>query len=227
MATILLVEDNEPMRVLTRAKLRGQFSILCAGDGLEALEILERRRVDLMIADVMMPRMDGYALVKRIRANGNQLPVLLLTARQSFEDKREGFSSGIDDYLTKPVNYEELIWRVQALLRRASIANEKRIVVGGTVLDSASYTVSWDGQTLELPKKEFDLLHKLLSYPGQIFTRNQLLDDVWGFDSESSEDTVKTHVSRLRNRLRDVEDFQIVTVKGLGYKAELRKEAEM
>ena len=226
MATILLVEDNESMQLLTRAKLRGQFTVLCARDGLEALEILERQRVDLMIADVMMPRMDGYALVKRLRAEGNQLPVLLLTARQSFEDKREGFSSGIDDYLTKPVNYEELIWRVQALLRRANIASEKRIVAGGTVLDSAAYTISRDGGTLELPKKEFDLLYKFLSYPGQIFTRNQLLDDIWGFDSESSEDTVKTHVSRLRNRLRDVEDFQIITVKGLGYKAELRKEAE-
>ena len=226
MAVILLVEDNESMRVLTRARLRGQFTVLCAGDGLEALEILERQRVDLMIADVMMPRMDGYALVKRLRDDGNQLPVLLLTARQSFEDKREGFSSGIDDYLTKPVNYEELIWRVEALLRRANIASEKRIVAGGTVLDSAAYTVSWGGGTLELPKKEFDLLYKLLSYPGQIFTRTQLLDDIWGFDSESGEDTVKTHVSRLRNRLRDVEDFQIITVKRLGYKAELRKGAE-
>lgn len=226
MATILLVEDNESMQLLTRAKLRGQFTVLCARDGLEALEILERQRVDLMIADVMMPRMDGYTLVKHLRSEGNQLPVLLLTARQSFEDKREGFSSGIDDYLTKPVNYEELIWRVQALLRRANIASEKRIVAGGTVLDSAAYTISWDGGTLELPKKEFDPLYKLLSYPGQIFTRTQLLDDIWGFDSESGEDTVKTHVSRLRNRLRDVEDFQIITVKGLGYKAELRKEAE-
>lgn len=224
MATVLLVEDNESMQVLTRAKLRGQFTIFCARDGLEALEILGRQRVDLMIADVMMPRMDGYTLVKRLREEGNQLPVLLLTARQSFEDKREGFSSGIDDYLTKPVNYEELVWRIEALLRRANIASERRIVVGGTVLDSASYTVSRSGEILELPKKEFELLYKLLSYPGQIFTRNQLLDDIWGFDSESGEDTVKTHISRLRNRLRNVEDFQIVTVKGLGYKAEFRKE---
>ena len=140
--------------------------------------------------------------------------------------KREGFSSGIDDYLTKPVDYEELIWRIQALLRRAHIASEQQIVAGDTRLDSASYTVTCRGQTLELPKKEFDLLYKLLSYPGQIFTRSQLLDDVWGYVSESGEDTVKTHISRLRNRLKDVEDFQIITIKGLGYKAELVKEKE-
>lgn len=135
-------------------------------------------------------------------------------------------SSGIDDYLTKPVDYEELIWRIQALLRLAHIASEQQITVGETRLDSASYTVTCRGQTLELPKKEFELLYKLLSYPGQIFTRSQLLDDVWGYVSESGEDTVKTHVSRLRNRLKDVDDFQIITIKGLGYKAELVKEKE-
>ena len=124
------------------------------------------------------------------------------------------------------MDYEELIWRIQALLRRAHIASEQQIVVGDTRLDSASYTVTCREQTLELPKKEFDLLYKLLSYPGQIFTRSQLLDDVWGYVSESGEDTVKTHISRLRNRLKDVDDFRIITIKGLGYKAELVKEKE-
>lgn len=212
MATILLVEDEETMRLLTCAKLRNRFTILCANDGVEALEVLERRQIDLIIADVMMPRMDGYTLVKRLREEGNGIPVLLLTARQSFEDKREGFSSGIDDYMTKPVNYEELTWRINALLRRAHIANERKIVAGNTVLDSTTYTVTHGDSRLELPPKEFELLYKLLSYPGQIFTRNQLLDSVWGYDSESGEDTVKTHISRLRNKLRDVEDFHIVTV---------------
>ena len=152
--------------------------------------------------------------------------MLLLTAKQSFEDKREGFSSGIDDYMTKPVNYEELIWRLDALLRRAHIASEHRIVVGRTVLDSGTYTVTREGAAMELPKKEFELLYKLLSYPGQIFTRNQLLDGVWGYDSESGEDTVKTHISRLRNKLRDIPEFRIVTIKGLGYKAEITKEEQ-
>jgi len=123
--------------------------------------------------------------------------------------------------MTKPVNYEELTWRINALLRRAHIASERRIVIGPVVLDSNTYTVSRGEQVLELPKKEFELLYKLLSYPGQIFTRNQLLDDIWGFDSESGEDTVKTHISRLRNKLRSIEEFRIITIKGLGYKAEV------
>ena len=227
MATILLVEDDEVMRLLTRAKLRDQFTVLCAADGMEALELLERQPVDLILADVMMPRMDGYTLVKRLREDHNNIPVVLLTARQSFEDKREGFSSGVDDYLTKPVNYEELVWHINALLRRARIANERRIVAGSTVLDCDAYTVTCGGVPILLSAKEFELLYRLLSYPGQIFTRNQLLDSVWGYDSKSGEDTVKTHISRLRNKLQDVHDFRIVTVKGLGYKAELiREEAE-
>ena len=212
MATILLVEDEASMRLLTCAKLKHQFTIICAKDGVEALELLERQPVDLIIADVMMPRMDGHTLVQTLRDQGNGIPVLLLTAKQSFEDKRRGFSSGVDDYMTKPVNYEELTWRINALLRRAHIASERRIVIGPVVRGE---------QVLELPKKEFELLYKLLSYPGQIFTRNQLLDDIWGFDSESGEDTVKTHISRLRNKLRAIEEFRIITIKGLGYKAEV------
>ena len=184
MATILLVEDDTSMRLLTTAKLKHRYAIISVQDGVEALDVLERQPVDLIIADVMMPRMDGYTLVKTLRERGDQIPVLLLTAKQSFEDKREGFSSGVDDYMTKPVNYEELT------------------------------------------KKEFELLYKLLSYPGQIFTRNQLLDGVWGYDSESGEDTVKTHISRLRNKLRDIPEFRIVTIKGLGYKAEITKEEQ-
>ena len=163
MATILLVEDEASMRLLTCAKLKHQFTIICAKDGVEALELLERQPVDLIIADVMMPRMDGYTLVQTLRDQGNGIPVLLLTAKQSFEDKRRGFSSGVDDYMTKPVNYEELTWRINALLRRAHIASERRIVIGPVVLDSSTYTVSRGEQVLELPKKEFELLYKLLA----------------------------------------------------------------
>ena len=192
---------------------------------MEALAYLENRKADLIVADVMMPRMDGYALVRRLRENGNQIPVLLLTAKQAFEDKREGFSTGIDDYMTKPVNFEELHWRLEALLRRARIASEQQITIGSVTLDQRTYTLTRQAEVLELPKKEFELLYKLLSYPGQIFTRNQLLDDIWGYDSESGEDTIKTHISRLRNRLRKITEFRIVTIKGLGYRADIKEES--
>ena len=219
MATILLVEDEKTMRLLTSAKLRNQFTILCACDGVEALEVLERRQVDLIIADVMMPRMDGYTLVKRLREDGNNIPVLLLTARQSFEDKREGFSSGIDDYMTKPVNYEELTWRINALLRRAHIANEQRIVAGNTVLDSTSYTVTTGDRRLELPPKEFELLYKLLSYPKRTFSRAQLMDEFWDMDSDTSLRAVDVYITKLRDKFAVCDGFEIKTVRGLGYKA--------
>lgn len=221
MAAILVVEDDKNMRLLTCSKLKSRYEVQSAADGAEALALLEHKKMDLIVADIMMPRMDGYALLQALREQGNQIPVLLLTARQSFEDKRQGFASGADDYMTKPVNFEELFWRIDALLRRARIASEHRIVVGGVTLDSDTYALTRNGERTELPRREFELLYKLLSYPGQIFTRSQLLDDIWGFDSESGEDTVKTHISRLRNRLRDVEEFRILTIKGLGYKAEL------
>ncbi|MEI3383834.1 MAG: response regulator transcription factor [Dysosmobacter sp.] len=208
MATILLAEDNEGVRLLTQA--RAPPSIY-SGDGGErpgGLDILNRQHVDLIVADVMMPVMDGYQLVRTLRAEGNEIPWCRSSPLcNPWTASGRAFPSGIDDYLTKPADYEELIWRIQALLRRAHIASEQQILVGNTRLDSASYTVTCRGQTLELPKKEFDLLYKLLSYPGQIFTRSQLLDDVWGYVSESGEDTVKTHISRLRNWLKDVDDF--------------------
>mgnify|MGYP002322968363 CR=1 FL=1 len=168
----------------------------------------------------------GNGVARRLRSAHVSTPILMLTARDEISDKVKGLDCGADDYMTKPVNYEELIWRLDALLRRAHIASEHRIVVGRTVLDSGTYTVTREGAAMELPKKEFELLYKLLSYPGQIFTRNQLLDGVWGYDSESGEDTVKTHISRLRNKLRDIPEFRIVTIKGLGYKAEITKEEQ-
>lgn len=221
MATILIAEDDKSIQLLVAARLKSNYTVICANDGQEALEIIESQRIDLLIADIMMPRMDGFCLVKTIREDGFTLPVLMLTAKQSFDDKRTGFFSGTDDYMTKPVNYEELHWRIEALLRRARIASENKIALGNVVLDSTTYTVKGSEQVIELPKKEFELLYKLLSYPGQIFTKNQLLDDIWGYDSESAEDTVKTHISRLRNKFQDVEEFKIITIKGLGYKAEI------
>lgn len=223
MTTILVVEDDRNTRLLTVARLKPYFEVFSSSNGLEALDILYAKHIDLIVADIMMPDMDGYELLKTLRQDKNNLPVLLLTAKQAFEDKREGFSLGTDDYMTKPVNYEELMWRINALLRRSRIAAEKKIVVGSIIVDSMTYTVVTHDQTIELPKKEFELLFKLLSYPNVIFTRRQLLDEIWGIDSESGEDTIKTHINKLRNKFKNVNEFEIVTIKGLGYKAEIKE----
>jgi Response regulators consisting of a CheY-like receiver domain and a winged-helix DNA-binding domain len=220
MATILIAEDDENVRLLIGHRLKSHYSVIAAADGKEALDILASQHVDLLVADIMMPRMDGFELVQNLRRRGLELPVLMLTANQSFDAKRSGFRAGTDDYMTKPVNHEELLWRIQALLRRARVFAEERIEIGGTTLDSATYSISRGELRLELPKKEFELLFKLLSSPGRIYTKAQLMDEIWGYDSESAEDTVKTHVSRLRNRIKDFEGISIVAVKGIGYKAE-------
>jgi two-component system, OmpR family, response regulator len=224
MATILIAEDDENLQLLISRRLMAQYAVVCARDGKEALDMLRDRHIDLLIADIMMPRLDGFELVQNLRHQGLSTPVLMLTANQSFDAKRIGFSSGTDDYMTKPVNCEELLWRIQALLRRARIFSSNKIEIGGAVLDSTTYTIAKGDRSLELPRKEFDLLFKLLSYPGRIFTKNQLLDSIWGSSSESSEDTVKTHISRLRNKLKDFDEFSIVAVKGIGYKAEVAGE---
>lgn len=221
MATILIVEDDKNTRILTKARLKDKYTILEASNGIEALEILYNQHIDLIIADIMMPEMDGYELVKIIRKEGNMIPVIMLTAKHEFEDKKIGFRLGTDDYMTKPIDYEEVKWRIEALLRRANIKSERKIVIGQVVLDSNSYTIKKEDMVLELPKKEFELLYKLLSYPNVIFTKAQLLDEIWGYDSESDENTVKTHISRLRNKLNGYSEFQIITLRGLGYNAQI------
>lgn len=221
MATILIVEDDKNTRILTKARLKDKYTILEASNGIEALEILYNQHIDLIIADIMMPEMDGYELVKIIRKEGNMIPVIMLTAKHEFEDKKIGFRLGTDDYMTKPIDYEEVKWRIEALLRRANIKSERKIVIGQVVLDSDSYTIKKEDMVLELPKKEFELLYKLLSYPNVIFTKAQLLDEIWGYDSESDENTVKTHISRLRNKLNGYSEFQIITLRGLGYNAQI------
>jgi DNA-binding response OmpR family regulator len=223
MAVILIVEDNKNTQLLAAARLKPYFDVLCADDGLEALDILYSQHIDLLIADVMMPNMDGYELVRRLRSEGNHTPVLLLTAKHSFEDKREGFTAGSDDYMTKPVDYDELLLRVNALLRRAKISAERKIEIGQLRVDASAHSVKYGEEEWALPKREFDLLYKFLSYPGKIFTKNQLLDEVWGLDADVSEDTIKTHINRIRNRFKDCDEFEIITIKGLGYKAETKK----
>ncbi len=224
MATILVVEDDRNMRLLTAARLSDLYTIITASDGVEALDILHKGGIDMIIADIMMPRMDGYALLKIVREEGYTIPFLLLTAKESMNDKQQGFYLGADDYMTKPFSSDELLWRVKALLRRSNIAQSKKIEIGGVTIDSEKYAVYNTTQYIEFPKKEFDLLFKLLSYPDRIFSKEQLLDSIWGFNAESGEETIKTHISRIRNRLKDITEFGIITIKGLGYKADIRKE---
>jgi DNA-binding response OmpR family regulator len=226
MATILVVEDDRNMRLLTAARLSDAYHVVTAGDGIEALDIIHKGGVDLIVADIMMPRMDGYQLLKTLREEGDSTPYLMLTAKETLDDKQQGFSLGTDDYMTKPFSSDELRWRIAALLRRANISQSKKIILGSVTVDSEKYAVYSDTAYIEFPKKEFDLLFKLLSYPDRIFSKEQLMDSVWGMHSESGEETVKTHISRIRNRLAGISAFRIITIKGLGYKAELQEEGK-
>lgn len=221
MATILVVEDDKNTRLLTTARLKPHFQVVTACDGKEALDIFYSQHIDLIIADIMMPNMDGYELVRTLREYKQDVPVIILTAKQTFEAKKKGFSTGTDDYMTKPVNYEELLWRIEALLRRAKINSDKQIHLNAVTVNAENYTVNRGGETITLPKKEFELLYKLLSYPDMIFTKDQLLEDIWGYDTDSDENTIKTHISRLRGKFDGWNEFSIITIRGLGYKAEI------
>lgn len=217
---ILVVEDNQDMCELFCTVLADAgYQCISAGDGVEALRVMEKQYIDLIVADIMMPNMDGYELVQSIREAKCEIPILIVTAKDQFEDMQRGFRIGCDDYMVKPINVKELVLRVEALLRRAKISSEKKIVIGKTVLDYDALTVTIHGEETILPQKEFYLLYKLLSYPNKIFTRPQLMDEIWGMFSETDERTVNTHINRLRERFSDCDDFEIVTVRGLGYKA--------
>lgn len=220
MFNILVVEDNEDVRELFCTVLSDSgYNAIPAADGAEALDIMEEKYIDLIVADIMMPNIDGCELTKLLRDAKYDLPILMVTAKDRFDDMQKGFRSGTDDYMIKPINVKELVLRVEALLRRAKISSEKKITVGGTVLDYDALTVMRDGKESILPQKEFYLLYKLLSYPNKIFTRQQLMDEIWGMFSETDERTVNTHINRLRDKFSDCGDFEIITVRGLGYKA--------
>ena len=217
---ILVAEDDKNTRRYFQAVLEeANYTVTTAENGAQALEILGREHIDLIVLDVMMPEMDGYELTKELRDVQDTIPILMVSAKQLPADKKKGFLVGTDDYMTKPVDEEEMLLRIHALLRRAKIVSEKRIVIGDVVLDYDSMTVSGHGQVQELPQKEFLLLYKLLSYPGQIFTRIQLMDEIWGSDSDTGWETVTVHIGRLRKRFEGWEEFEIVSVRGLGYKA--------
>jgi len=217
---ILVVEDDPSTRKLMAAVLKANgYTPFLAENGTVALEILDKQHIDLMITDVMMPGLDGYCLTDQLREAGYTLPVLIVTAKGAPKDKKIGFLVGTDDYMVKPVDEEEMIMRVKALLRRSQIVSERRLSVGGVTLDYDSLTVTRQGEKTALPQKEFYLLYKLLSYPDIIFTRMQLMDEIWGMDSQTDDRTVNVHINRLRDRFADYPEFEIVTVRGLGYKA--------
>lgn len=220
MFQIMVVEDDINARRLMQAVLeQNGYEAVCASDGLEALEIMDKKHIDLIVLDVMMPNMDGYALTRELRSGGNYVPILMVTAKQSALDKKEGFLSGTDDYMVKPVDEEEMLLRISALLRRSRIVSERRLTAGTTTLDYDGRTMHDNEGEHELPPKEFMLLYKLLSYPNRIFTRRQLMDEIWDMESESDERTVDVHINRLRERLKSNNDIELVTVRGLGYKA--------
>lgn len=220
MFRILVVEDDRGTRRLTEdILLDAGYEPITASNGLEALDVMERKHIDLMILDVMMPGMDGFELLRQLRGNGFDLPVLMLTAKQTLPDIKQGLRLGADDYMTKPADEEEMLLWIAALLRRAQAITERKLTVGDTVLTYDNYSVERGGESAELPKKEFLLLYKLLSNPNKTFTRRQLMDEIWDLDSDSDEHTVVVHVNRLRERFRTNPDFEIITVRGLGYKA--------
>ncbi|RRJ63959.1 DNA-binding response regulator [Paenibacillus oralis] len=220
MIKIMVVEDDlNTQKLMNKVLTSHGYGVLLARDGLDALILLDKQHVDLVIVDVMMPNLDGYELTKQLRSSWANLPILMVTAKQEFNDKKEGFISGVDDYMTKPVNEEEMLLRLQALLRRAQIMSEHKLTFGNVVLNHKTLTISRGNEELLLPTKEFQLLFKLLSYPNVIFTRLQLMDEIWGMETTTDDHTLNVHIYRLRDRFRDWNEFEIVTVRGLGYKA--------
>lgn len=220
MFNILVVDDDKNTRFLLKTILEAEhFSVYTAVNGEDAIEVLDHEHIDLVVLDIMMPKMDGFEFTKSLRDTQNNMPILMVSAKQLPKDKHKAFLLGTDDYITKPIDNEELVLRIRALLRRAQIVSERKIVFGDVTLDYDNLTVTKGTEIQELPQKEFMLLYKLLSYPGKIFTRIQLMDEIWGAESETGWETVTVHIGRLRKRFEGWEEFEIESVRGLGYKA--------
>lgn len=223
MINILLVEDSIDLNMVIASELkRVGYNVLSAYNGESAIEIFQNNHIDLLITDIMMPNVDGYTLILKLKEINSNLPVLIISARSSIEDKYRGFSVGTDDYLVKPFNNDELILRVGAILKRAKITSENKLIIGGAVLNSENFTVTIDGKSSNLPQKEFQILFKLLSYPDKIFTRVQLMNEFWGANTDSDDVTIYTHIHRLRDRYYNCPYFEIVTIRNLGYKAVIK-----
>ncbi|MDY2840289.1 MAG: response regulator transcription factor [Treponema sp.] len=220
MFTILVVDDDKNTRRLFKVILETEkYTVLTAENGEIALEVMEKEHIDLAIVDIMMPKMNGYEFTEILRTHNNNLPILMVSAKQLPADKHKGFNVGIDDYMTKPVDEQEMLLRIKALLRRAKIVNDRKIVIDDVVIDYDSLTVTRGNEVIELPQKEFLLLYKLLSFPGKIFTRIQLMDEIWGMDSDSGWETLTVHIGKLRKHFETWDEFKIESVRGLGYKA--------
>ncbi|MBS4955456.1 response regulator transcription factor [Clostridium sp.] len=220
MINILVVEDDKHTRKLLETILKREgYLVLKAEDGIKAMEVLDNHHVDLIILDIMMPNMDGYEFAQELRDADCMIPILMATAKQLPEDKKRGFIVGTDDYMTKPIDTEEMLLRIKALLRRSQIASARKLTIGKVILDYDTLTVTRENEKQTLPQKEFYLLYKLLSYPDRIFTRIQLMDEIWGMETESSDTTVNVHINRLRKRFDSYPEFEIISVRGLGYKA--------
>ncbi len=221
---ILVVDDDKNIRKLISSFLQAEnYTVFTAVDGEDALTQMENNHIDLIVLDIMMPKMDGYELTQLLRSENNNIPILMVSAKQEQVAKNKGFIVGTDDYITKPIDPEEMLLRIKALLRRAKIVSEHQIIIYDVVIDYDSMTVARKGEIQELPQKEFLLLYKLLSYPGKIFTRIQLMDEIWGTDSETGWETLTVHIGRLRKRFESWDEFQIEAVRGLGYKAVKKK----
>lgn len=220
MFNILVVDDDKNTRYLMREVLENAgYSVYTAENGEKAFDLMQNIHIDLVIVDIMMPIINGYEFTSSIREFDKELPILMVSAKQSPEDRKKGFKLGIDDYMSKPIDNEELLLHIKALLRRSNMLSEKKLQIGNVVLDYDSLTATRLDESYELPQKEFYLLFKLLSYPNKIFTRIQLMDEIWGLDCETSSDTLSVHILRLRKKFEHWDEFKIESIRGLGYKA--------
>ena len=219
MLKILIAEDDKELRQLfSHILTKNGYVVKGVSNGKEALDALDKDYYDLIISDIMMPVMNGYEFVRLLRSSGSNTPVMMITAKDAFDDMREGFVSGTDDYMVKPININEMVLRVGALLRRAQMINDRKLIFGKTILELDSLSVYTETENFILPQKEFMLLYKMASFPGKIFTRHQLMDEIWGYENESDTHTVDVHIARLRDRFKNNTDFKIVTMRGVGYK---------
>ncbi len=225
MFRVLVVDDDKNTRFFIKEALELEnYKVFTAKNGEEALEIYDKEYVDLVIVDIMMPNMDGYEFTKALRSVNKEILILMISAKQLSEDRKKGFKAGIDDYISKPIDAEELVLRIKALLHRSKSVSEKEILIGGVTVDYNSFTVKGHGQVIELPQKEFLLLYKLLNSPDKIFTKIQLMDEIWGLECDTGWETLTVHIGRIRKRFKSFTEFKIENVRGLGYKAVINYE---